>query len=430
MKKVSVGVFAILTAFVVVKSGRADIASQGYVDSQIYHLASKEYVDANFQKLNKKVTPANYTKLVDTDKISKDQLYTSLEYVDSQDALFVKKTDATVDAVGGTAGTFISGVSQLNGMLGAKAGAFVSDISNNSSSVVAPQTAAVVAFVNQKISDIGGDIGNAYQLKSEKLKSTDSDDRITEDNKDDLYPSVAKTEDIVKNAILDLNTGPIGETGSFIATVHQQEGELGARVVPFETVIDDSTKDSVVAPQTKAVKAYVDTQDALFVKKTDATVEEVGGTAGTFISGVSQSNGVLGAKAGTFVSNIDADSTSVVAPQTAAVVNYAEALSNKLTAAEYKGNEAPADKDRLYPSVSLTEFIAQEAAKAAIKQLQAIVNVPAKCAQAEKYCVLTTNGTDFVWEVIERSTSEDFPEPSVSTDANAERMKVYPITNQ
>lgn len=363
MKKVSVGVFAILTAFVVVKSGRAEIASQGYVDSQVYHLSSKEYVDTNFQKLNKKVTPANYTKLVDTDKISKDQLYTSLEYVDSQDALFVKKADATVDAVGGTAGTFISGVSQLNGMLGAKAGAFVSDISNNSSSVVAPQTAAVVAFVNQKISDIGGDIGNAYQLKSEKLKSTDSDDRITEDNKDDLYPSVAKTTNIVKDAILDLNSGPFGEEGSFIATVHQQEGELGARVVPF-------------------------------------------------------------------VSNIGAESTSVVAPQTAAVVNYAEALSNKLTAAEYKGNEASADKDRLYASVSLTEFIAQEAAKAAIKQLQAIVNVPAKCAQAEKYCVLTTNGTDFVWEVIERSTSADHPEPSVSTDANAERMKVYTITNQ
>ena len=423
-------VFTALGGLILSDAVNASIASQGYVDSVVYSLTSKQYVDLNFQSLVEKVTPANYTKLVDTDKISKDQLYTSLEYVDSQDALFVKKTDATVSAIGGTAGTFISSVSQLNGKLDASAGAFVSDITNNSSSVVAPQTAAVVAFVNKKISDIGGDIGNAYQLKSEKLKSTDSDDRITEDNKDELYPSVAKTTDIVKNAILDLDAEPFGEQGKFIASVQQQDGKLGASAESFVTVINDSTKDSVVAPQTKAVKTYVDAQDALLVKKAEATVDAVGGTAGTFISGVSQLNGVLGAKAGTFVSNIGADSTSVIAPQTAAVVNYAEALSNKLTAAEYKGNEAPADKDRLYPSVSLTEFIAQEAAKAAIKQLQAIVNVPAKCAQAEKYCVLTTNGTDFVWEVIERSTSADHPEPSVSTDANAERMKVYTITNQ
>ena len=430
MKKLMACVFTALGGLILSDAVNASIASQGYVDSVVYSLTSKQYVDLNFQSLVDKVTTTNYTRLVDRDKISKDQLYTSLEYVDSQDALFVKKTDATVSAIGGTAGTFISSVSQLNGKLDASAGAFVSDITNNSSSVVAPQTAAVVAFVNKKISDIGGDIGNAYQLKSEKLKSTDSDDRITEDNKDELYPSVAKTTDIVKNAILDLDAEPFGEQGKFIASVQQQDGKLGASAESFVTVINDSTKDSVVAPQTKAVKTYVDAQDALLVKKAEATVDAVGGTAGTFISGVSQSNGVLGAKAGTFVSNIGADSTSVVAPQTAAVVKYAEALSNKLTAAEYKGNEALADKDRLYPSVSLTEFIAQEAAKAAIKQLQAIVNVPAKCAQAEKYCVLTTNGTDFVWEVIERSTSADHPEPSVSTDANAERMKVYTITNQ
>ena len=364
MKKLMACVFTALGGLILSDAVNASIASQGYVDSVVYSLTSKQYVDLNFQSLVDKVTTTNYTRLVDRDKISKDQLYTSLEYVDAQDALFVKKTDATVVSVGGTAGTFVSGVSQSNGVLGAKAGTFVSNIGADSTSVVAPQTAAVVAFVNQKISDIGGDIGNAYQLKSEKLKSTDSDTRITENNKDDLYPSVAKTTNIVKNAILDLDAGPFGEEGSFIESVRQQDGKLNASAGTFETVINDSTKDSVVAPQT------------------------------------------------------------------AAVVKYAEALSNKLTAAEYKGNEAPADKDRLYPSVSLTEFIAQEAAKAAIKQLQAIVNVPAKCAQAEKYCVLTTNGTDFVWEVIERSTSADHPEPSVSTDANAERMKVYTITNQ
>ena len=38
--------------------------------------------------------------------------------------------------------------------------------------------------------------------------------------------------------------------------------------------------------------------------------------------------------------------------------------------------------------------------------LKAISRVPAACGNADNYCVLTTNGTNFVWEVIARDTEE------------------------
>ena len=56
--------------------------------------------------------------------------------------------------------------------------------------------------------------------------------------------------------------------------------------------------------------------------------------------------------------------------------------------------------------------------------LQDIARVPAACSNAQNYCTLTTNGTQFVWEVIARDGTEEQP----STDADAERLIVTPKT--
>ena len=58
--------------------------------------------------------------------------------------------------------------------------------------------------------------------------------------------------------------------------------------------------------------------------------------------------------------------------------------------------------------------------------LQDIARIPAACSDANNYCTLTTNGTQFVWEVIARDPAEATTQPS--TDANAERLIVTPKT--
>ena len=58
--------------------------------------------------------------------------------------------------------------------------------------------------------------------------------------------------------------------------------------------------------------------------------------------------------------------------------------------------------------------------------LQDIARVPAACSNADNYCTLTTNGTQFVWEVIARDGTEDTAEPS--TTPGSERLIVTPAT--
>ncbi len=56
--------------------------------------------------------------------------------------------------------------------------------------------------------------------------------------------------------------------------------------------------------------------------------------------------------------------------------------------------------------------------------LQDIARIPAACSDANNYCTLTTNGTQFVWEVIARDETEDTAQPS--TTPGSDRLIVSP----
>lgn len=57
--------------------------------------------------------------------------------------------------------------------------------------------------------------------------------------------------------------------------------------------------------------------------------------------------------------------------------------------------------------------------------LQDIARIPAACSDANNYCTLTTNGTQFVWEVIARDATEDTAQPS--TTPGSDRLIVSPV---
>lgn len=57
--------------------------------------------------------------------------------------------------------------------------------------------------------------------------------------------------------------------------------------------------------------------------------------------------------------------------------------------------------------------------------LQDIARIPAACSDTNNYCTLTTNGTQFVWEVIARDATEDTAQPSTVT--GSERLIVSPV---
>lgn len=63
-------------------------------------------------------------------------------------------------------------------------------------------------------------------------------------------------------------------------------------------------------------------------------------------------------------------------------------------------------------------------AKVSGLNLQDIARIPAACSDANNYCTLTTNGTQFVWEVIARDATEDTAQPS--TTPGSDRLIVSP----
>ena len=258
---------------------------------------------------------------------------------------------------------FITDIRQTDGIIQPATARFISSISDTlsgDSQYIAPQTQAVI---------------NYAEALSNKVKNTDelqaindmTDATAKKTKKETSYPSVAVAEAIAAAAAQNVTiTAATAVDGKFFNKVGIKDGAMETETKAFEETINDTTKNSVIAPQT------------------------------------------------------------------AAVVRYAEALSNKAGEAT---TVTDGQKDTMYPTVALAEKLAEKIAAAAVEEaltkLQPIVNVPAACSQPENYCVLTTNGTKFVWEVIARSTNDEkYPEPEVSTNEGSERLEVYTIPEQ
>ena len=77
---------------------------------------------------------------------------------------------------------------------------------------------------------------------------------------DDTYATDEQAAAAAKAATDALNLTAVGAEGSFISTVSQTDGTVAAGTTPFVEAINDDSKTSTIAPQTKAVAAYVDAQ--------------------------------------------------------------------------------------------------------------------------------------------------------------------------
>ena len=122
-------------------------------------------------------------------------------------------------------------------------------------------------------------------LKVDKTAQTAVDQKQTEDiaknadaisKLDSTYATDAQATDAAKAATDALNLTEVGATGSFISTVSQTKGTVAAQKTAFVDTINDTTKDSTIAPQTKAVKTYVDTQFGVVNQANSSVAQKVG----------------------------------------------------------------------------------------------------------------------------------------------------------
>ena len=328
-------------------------------------------------------------------------------------------------------------------------------------------------YVDAKIGDTGdktvvemiNSVSSGSSEATEALagRVTTAEGKITTlEGDENVAGSVAKK---IADAIGGLSAASVGAEGSFISTVSQADGTVTAGATPFVAEINDTTQTSTIAPQTAAVKAYVDTQFGVIsdangelaqkvtnledaVTAEGALIEQFAAyktsndaalqkevqdrtAADTALDGrvdaLEADNTTNKTDIGTLketVAKLDGTGVGSVAQQIETVtqkVTQVEneykaadtALDTKLTKAISDGDTATLNAANSYADQAELDAIAAAGTNADTKisnlNLAALSRVPAECSAANAYCVLTTNGTNFYWEAIERADDEEQP---------------------
>ena len=216
----------------------------------------------------------------------------------------------------GAEGSFISTISQTAGQVSASATAFATSVAENGK--VAPTSGAVyTAIKDAKDALLGGETSATIKSNADAIATLNGADSVegsvSKKIKDaiggltgtqsdgDYVTDVTQANGKVtvtrasKGTVADGNTGLVdggtvhsfvtthvttaiqgldatdaGSDGSFISLVGETDGVVHATATPFATALDDTT---IVAPQTKVVKAYADSVYTAFGRVEDAQIK-------------------------------------------------------------------------------------------------------------------------------------------------------------
>ena len=213
--------------------------------------------------------------------------------------------------------------------------------------------------------------------------------------------------------------------------------ELNDAIASEVTRSNKYTDDAVAAEVTRADQAY-DAKGAATAAQTAAETAAKSYTDGQIAAEVTRADGAYDAKGAATAAQTAAETAakSYTDGQIAAEVTRAnEAYDTKGAAATAEANAKDytdaqtADITAAYEEADATALSAAKTyaktytdQKVAGLNLAEISRVPAACGTPGNYCTLTTNGTNFVWEVIARGDAADEELPS--TDANSDRLQV------
>lgn len=238
----------------------------------------------------------------------------------------IKQIDAKFTALSlsnpGAEGKFISAVSQANGQVSASATAFASSVAQNGT--IAPTSGAVYSAIESAKSALLGTGANdeTSTIKKNEASIAVLNGAVTAEG------SVAKS---IKDAIDALDGTQTA--GDYVTSVTQANGIVTVTRATKGAVNDTST----ALVDGKTVQAALTSQIANAINALDVT--GVGGD-GKFIQAISEENGKISATVKSLDTAIGDTPSTVVAPTTKAVKDYADGVYNafgSVTDAEIQG---------------------------------------------------------------------------------------------
>ncbi len=209
-----------------------------------------------------------------------------------------------------------------------------------------------------------------------------------------------------------------GGAGSFIQQVAQADGTVTATATAFVTTVDTTTKDSSIAPTTKAIKSYVDTQvggTTTDLTNLQNTVTEQGAAIGNLTTVVNTNktaaetalNEYKAEAANTFMDSAEvgaAITAAVTNSETGALKDYSTTEQMNTAIATAKGEAIADAKTETTNQVNALKNGQVQTNTTNIStittNLGALngVEIPAACATGR--CALVMEGGEAKWETI------------------------------
>ena len=450
MKKLTAGIFTVLMALVSANGANAAIATQGYVDQEVGNLSTN--LSNNYStttQMNEAIATAKSgaeaTAAADATEKANKALADAKAYVSGELGVLsagaaetLNKVTANEQAIEGLLDTvadmdeaYKAADTQIRTDFAAADTTLQGNINTLSGTVTAMDTAykAADTTLQGNIDTLSGtvsDMDAAYKAADAALdtavKAAQAD--ATQALADATAKANKALEDAKKYADdedqkIETTIGTVEDGKTVVQMIGEAKAAASSGASEALEAYKATNNAAVAAAQSAADKAQqevdaLETEVANNKSATDTAIENIIKTDGTIDTKVAASAATTKSAYEAADASLKSDlEGQIAAANTAASTAAGNAETNAKAYALEKANAA------LTAAVGYTDSL--------VGKLPNIARVPNTCSDATNYCTLTTNGTDFYWEVIKRATGETIENdaaPLVSvTEEKPEELK-------
>ncbi len=382
MKKLTAGIFTVLVSLVSANSANAAIATQGYVDQEVGKVSGT--VSTLTQTVADNKTAAENDATTKANKALAD----AKEYVEGQlGALTDGKISETQDRVTANEQAIeglLDSVEAMGEAYKAADTTLQGNIDNLSGTVSAMDAAYKLADTNleNSLKTYADGKASAAQSAAEATASADATakaNKALEDAKKYADEEDKKIEDTIGTV----------ETGKTVVGMIAEAKTAASTGASEALEAYKATNDVAVAAAQSAANTAQSEVDAL-----ETVVANNKSATDTAIETITKENGTIDTK-------VAASAAATKSAYEAADSSLKTELEGKITAASTAASTAESNAKKYTDD------------EIAALNLNDLSRVPAECAEASKWCVLTSNGTNYYWEVIVRGDAND-PQPTGS----------------
>ncbi len=416
MKKLTAGIFTVLLGLVTVNAADAAVASRGYVLQEVGKVNTTIGTVAEGKTVVGLIEEAKTAASTGASEALDAYKETTNQAIADMDAAY-KQADKDLEAAYKLADEAINQTIATNKQAADDGLALKEDkankvttIDDKSTDLQYPSAKAVYDYVDNAAEEISGDMGEFIDQTTTALGTLTQAD-ATINGRIDGVEAAYKQADADAKAAYEAADAALGTKIDGVESAYQAaDTALDGRVTSLETDNTQNktdiatlqgdvaklngTGDGSVAKQIETVTTKINTVETQYKEADQALTQSIASTQG----------------------EVDALEGVVAQNKQDASAAAATAETNAKAYALAKANAA------MDASVKYTDDVVSGL------KLADIARVPAACSNAENYCALTTNGTNFIWEVIERASGETLEGTPVTVPATVAATKPTALT--